>query len=257
MLKTIFVDGDKGGVGKSLVARALVDMFLFGGPVVGLHQPPKVVVFDADRSNPDVCGDGGFEVQGNITATHLTNLETDVGWSEFGDKMDQYVSLGAQTDIRVVVSMPAQIGPKAFDGSIPLVGEIMREVNAVPVWVMSRTQDCINALEFRRKTMTERYASGVVVKNLFFGAGDKFNLWKESDLRSQIIEHGEWAEVEFPEFNDVLLHAIGRKPFQDAIENGTSSGNPLGMGSRLSLQTWRHAVWQALSMVEIVGVGEG
>ena len=172
MLKTIFVDGDKGGVGKSLVARALADMYLYDSR----HAWRDVVVFDADRSNPDVCGEGGYQTGmiSKLISTNLINLETESGWSEFGDAMEQYVGEGRDADIRVIISMPAQIGPRAFDGSIPLVGEILRSVNAIPVWVMSRTQDCITALEARRKAMASHYAHGLVVQNLFFGAADMF-----------------------------------------------------------------------------------
>jgi hypothetical protein len=251
MLKTIFVDGDKGGVGKSLVSRALVDMYL--------HDPRQgerdVVVFDADRSNPDVCGSGGYcvnDTDNNLVSTHLINLETESGWSEFGDRMEAYVD--SERDIRVIISMPAQIGPRAFDGSIPLVGEILRSVNAIPVWVMSRTQDCMNALENRRKTIPAHYEHGLIVKNLFFGATDKFTLWKESLLRQEIVDSGDWAEVDFPECNDILLHKIGRTPFQRVLIEGIS-GNRLGMGSRLSLETWRHEAWQALTRVEDLPTG--
>lgn len=252
MLKTIFVDGDKGGVGKSLVTRALADMYL--------HDPRQseryVVVFDADRSNPDVCGENGYQqgVVDKLVSTSLINLETESGWSEFGDKMERYVGEGREADIRVIISMPAQIGPRAFDGSIPLVGEILRSVNAIPVWVMSRTQDCITALEARRKAMASHYAHGLVVQNLFFGAADKFTVWKASLLHQEIIDSEEWQEVDFPECNDVLLHRIGRTPFQRILDEGIG-GERLGMGSRLSLETWRHEAWSALAKVEDITVG--
>jgi hypothetical protein len=56
-VKTILVDGDKGGVGKSLATRAMVQFYL--------EQPadcrPRLVVFDADHSNPDVYGRDGLK----------------------------------------------------------------------------------------------------------------------------------------------------------------------------------------------------
>jgi len=56
MFRTILVDHDKGGVGNSLATRALGQLYL--------NQPidcrPRFVVFDADHSNPDVCGKDGL-----------------------------------------------------------------------------------------------------------------------------------------------------------------------------------------------------
>lgn len=47
-MKIHLLGGEKGGVGKSFVCRALLQYFL------DLPQPPPFVVFDTDRSNPDV-----------------------------------------------------------------------------------------------------------------------------------------------------------------------------------------------------------
>jgi len=249
MLKTIFVDGDKGGVGKSLVAKAIADMYLHGSKEFRLPEA-QVVIVDADRANPDLCGTGGFKMGGRLAETHYAALDTEEGWREFGDKMEPYID--TEEEIRVIVSMPAQIGPRAFEGDIPLVNEVMRVVNAVPVWVLSRTRDSIDALDFRLRNMPARYTHGVVVKNLFFGASEKFGLWQESAARLQTIVEGNWMEVELPEMNDILLHMIGRAPFQTALEQGTAKGQ-LGLGSRLSLETWRRTAWGNLMAVELVG----
>lgn len=55
MLKTILVDGDKGGVGRSLATRALVQFYL-EQPV---ERRPRLIVFDADHSNLDVSSRDG------------------------------------------------------------------------------------------------------------------------------------------------------------------------------------------------------
>ena len=58
MIKTYFVDGDKGGVGKSFVSRCLVDSFL-NNLVTDMPKIDKLIIVDADPMNPDVvCNDG-------------------------------------------------------------------------------------------------------------------------------------------------------------------------------------------------------
>ena len=48
MLKIFLVDGDKGGVGKSIVTRLLIHYHVTLAPEVR----PSIYVIDSDRSNP-------------------------------------------------------------------------------------------------------------------------------------------------------------------------------------------------------------
>ncbi len=255
-LKTIFVDGDKGGVGKSLITRSLVDMYLQGADQYGMARVPdaQVVVVDADRSNPDVCGQGGLTAGGRIIQTLHASLEDQNGWMEFVNQVETYLQSPDQ-ETRIIVSMPAQIGPRAFDNSIPIVREFMRDFNVVPVWVLSRTRDSIDALDYRLKMMPSQYCHGLVVKNTFWGLAEKFGLWEQSTTRRITVESGDWAECEFPELSDVLMAKIGRIPFHIARDFGSGEG-PLGLGHRMVLDCWRRAAWEGLALVEIFGNGE-
>ena len=160
MFKTILVDGDKGGVGKSLATRALVQFYL--------EQPaerrPRLVVFDADHSNPDVCGRDGLKAGDGILSTGLIDLATEAGWIDFAGRLERIHEL----DCRVIVNMPAQIG-SVFDGRIALVADVLREAHTVPVWVLSRTRESITALEHRLRHLPSQYATGLAIRNLFFG----------------------------------------------------------------------------------------
>ncbi len=66
MIRTYFVDGDKGGVGKSMVARAVVDMLIQSERFL---MPPvdRLFIIDADPTNADVCCPGGFVNQVRLT----------------------------------------------------------------------------------------------------------------------------------------------------------------------------------------------
>lgn len=242
MFKTILVDGDKGGVGKSLATRALVQFYL--------EQPsdhrPRLVVFDADHSNPDVCGRDGLKADEGILSTGLIDLATEAGWIDFAGRLEKIRDL----DCRVIVNMPAQIG-SVFDGRIALVAEVLREARTVPVWVLSRTRESITALEHRLHHLPSQYSTGLAVRNLFFGEAGKFVLWDASPVRKRLVEAGSWIETELPEINDQLLVMMGRRPFHEVARSGIDN-QPLPLGYRLALNTWLRRVVGSLSKIEAV-----
>jgi hypothetical protein len=244
MFKTILVDGDKGGVGKSLATRALVQFYL----EQPTHSRPRLVVFDADHSNPDVCGRDGLKAGEGILSTGLIDLATEAGWIDFAGRLEKVRHM----DCRVIVNMPAQIG-SAFDGSIAIVGEVLREAHAVPVWVLSRTQESITALEHRLRHQPARYVSGLAVRNLFFGDSDKFVLWEASPVRQMLLRGTGWLETELPELNDQLVVMMGRRPFHEVARFGVE-GTPLPLGYRLALRTWLRRAVAALSIIETLPV---
>jgi hypothetical protein len=242
VFKTILVDGDKGGVGKSLATRALVQFYL--------EQPaerrPRLVVFDADHSNPDVCGRDGLKPGDGILSTGLIDLATEAGWIDFAGRLEKIRDL----DCRVIVNMPAQIG-SVFDGRIGLVADVLREARTLPVWVLSRTRESISALEHRLRHMRAQYSTGLAVRNLFFGQADKFVLWETSPVRKALVEDGAWLETELPELNDQLLVMMGRRPLHEVARFGIEN-QPLPLGYRLALQTWLRRTLAALSKIETV-----
>lgn len=241
MFKTIVVDGDKGGVGKSLATRALVQCYL----EQAAEKRPRLVIFDADHSNPDVCGRDGLKAGEGILSTGLIDLATETGWIDFAGRLEKVRDL----DCRVIVNMPAQIG-SVFDGRFALVADVLREANAVPVWVLSRTQESITALEHRLHHLPVQYRRGLVVRNLFFGEADKFTLWETSAVRRTLLDRG-WVETELPELNDQLLVMMGRRPFHEVLRIGIDH-HPLSLGYRLALNTWLRRAVGALSKIEVV-----
>jgi len=247
MLKTFIIDGDKGGVGKSLVARALVHHYLTQDE----GTRPRLVVYDADLSNPDVCGEGGLKPGNGIAHTALLDLSAESGWIDLGSRLETICAAAQTTDYRIIINMPAQIGTRAFDGSIHIVGEVLREANAMPVWLLSRTQESIRALDYRLRNMPARYEAGIVVKNLFFGSADKFLLWQNDPLRQRLVGEGAWSEVDLPEMNDQLAVMIGRRPFHEVLAVGID-GRPLPYGYRLALQSWLKRTGAALEKIEAI-----
>jgi hypothetical protein len=245
MLKTWLIDGDKGGVGKSLATRALVHHLLTKPD----GQRPLVAVFDADMSNPDVCGTGGLSTaNSDLERADIIDLSVEYGWIQLADALADLRRDAGDDEVRVIVNMPAQIGPRAFRGDIPLVSEVLREAGAVPVWMLSRTDESIRTLDERVKAMPERFATGLALRNLFFGAAGKFTRWEQSPLRTNLLEQG-WTESGFPEINDEVISRIGRMPFHVALESGLE-GHPLSHGYRLVLDSWLRGTRAVFTQLE-------
>jgi hypothetical protein len=252
MLRTYLIDGDKGGVGKSLTTRALVHYFLS----MGADVQPIIAVFDADMSNPDVCGKDGLSSSNSPTlaATQILDLSIEQGWIDLSNAIDSLQSQHEGEEIRVIVNMPAQIGSRAFQGTVPIVGEVLRQAHAFPVWLLSRVEDAIRTLEERIKAMPAEFQAGLILRNLFFGESDKFTRWQNSALRSMLIAPDSangfhWDENCLPEINAGVIDTVGRLPFHVAL--GENERKPLlSHGQRLTLKAWLRTTDAVFSRME-------
>ena len=252
MLRTYLVDGDKGGVGKSLTARALVHYHL----TLEAGSRPVIAVVDADMSNPDVCGKEGLSTKNSsaLQATQILDLSVEQGWIDFSNVLDNLQKQHEDEEIRVIVNMPAQIGARAFQGTVPIVGEVLRQAHAFPIWLLSRVEDAIRTLEERIKAMPGRFQNGLILRNLFFGESDKFTRWENSPLRAKLLNLGDesefhWDENRLPEINAGVIDTVGRHPFHVAL--GEDGGRPLlTHGQRLTLKAWLHTTHEVFAQME-------
>ena len=253
MLKTYLVDGDKGGVGKTMTARVLTDA-LIQGELIGL-QNSRVIALDADRTNPDFAGDGGYKKGGSIIMNGLIDLSLPKYWAELANAMEKYVKAGeAGEEIRLVISLPATVGKDVFFAKDGTAGEVMDYLNAVPVWVMGRTKDSVTQLQNRYEAMPKQFEHGMVVLNLFFGTRDRFQVWDASSIRSETVGSGDWIETELPELSDLVAARLGRTPYHVAMDSSRGEGgSQLGMGDILSIRSFRNYASAAISVAERVG----
>ena len=260
MLKSYFIDGDKGGVGKSLFARAFIHYYLS----LPEGKRPKLLLVDADRSNPDVCGKGGFKATDTdplpkeILWADLFDLSTEDGWINLGGKIGRTLNDHGDEELRMIVNMPAQIGTHAFDGSISVVSELLLTANAIPVWLLNRTRESITQIEYRCSALPRRYAVGAVVKNLFFGDSDAFSRWDHSATRKSLIHDDGtgWIEATMPELNPTLLDQIERRPFHKVYADGYN-GEPLGLGAKLALDAWFRTQAKSFAAIDSLTPSDG
>lgn len=250
MLKTIIVDGDKGGVGKTTVARAIADAYV-NAAETGLPAC-KIICLDADHTNPDFCGPGGYEQDGKIHNTGLINIDEPKAWLELVNALEGVIAAAEEEEIRIIISMPAT-AKRSFAGDGE-VAQVLSMLNVVPVWVMGRTADSVTQLQARIESMPRQFERGVVVTNLFFGPRDKFAVWDASATREGIIGSGEWLETSLPELSDMVVTKVGRTPYHKAITTGIGAGGQkLGMGDMIGLRAFSARAGAAMSIIEKIG----
>ena len=230
--KIFMVGGSKGGTGKSIVCSALVDY-------LAAIRNEKVYLIESDTSNPDVGRtylkpvDGVQRLPG--AAFDLDDAE---GWINLIDATERH------PDHHVVVNNAARNG-KGVAAYIGLLANSLRDLKReiVTFWVINRERD---GLELCKKYM-DMVPFGVlhVVRNGYYGALDKFQLYENSKLKSAVEEQGK--SLYFHELNDMTCDIIRNNniPLADAVEDKEH----FGLGGRTALERWRERYSQMFDEV--------
>ena len=253
MIKTYFVDGDKGGVGKSFAARAIADM-LMQSARFNLPKPiNRLLVVDADESNQDVCGAGGFPKLETINTCEVVGkfypISAPEQWVQAGDQVFDIIQDWPDEDEgRVVFSLPAGAGlaiAKAAE-----VTAVMAALNAVHVWVIGTDAGSVEQLQARFDTFPAFYRHGFVIRNLRHGAREGFTHWNKSVTRDQALDWG-WQEIDLPVLTPSVAVDLARTPLHIAErEEASTTGKRLGGGSMVSLKTFRGVAGERLAELE-------
>ena len=258
MIKTYFVDVDKGGVGKSFTARALADMLMQSARFNLPHPINRLLVVDADESNQDVCGKGGFisERVGDCDVSILMRgIETPEQWISVGDEVFRLVQDWPEDEEnRIVFSLPAGAGLAiARAGEVT---EVMAALNAVHVWVIGTDYESVRQLQDRFNQFPKFYGQGFVILNMRHGTRDKFVHWNTSETRTQALANG-WREIEMPVLTPFVASELSRTPLHHAALRGAvNGGKRLGMGSLIAVKTFRGITGARLAEMEQEAVGE-
>lgn len=143
-----------------------------------LAQGERPILVESDTSNPDV-----WKMYENELTTELIDLDDANGWIDFINVCDGH------RDAVVVVNTAARNNPGvAAYGETPsnTLGELDRKL--VTLWVINRQRD---SLELLNDCIASLAGSTVhVVRNSYFGAEEKFELYNNSKLRSQVETAG-------------------------------------------------------------------
>ena len=165
-----FVNGDKGGVGKSWLARIIAwQMLLDGVPVEGIDGDPR-------NAHLRRYYGGSFTV-------HRPYLRSEQGWSELIDTV-----ASAADDTAILIDLPAGAGDDLETQMRRLVRGLPADRPVVHIWVACEEEDSITL--FDRVRWLAKAPSTAFVMNGRFGSPETFELWRNSRLREEHLRDG-------------------------------------------------------------------
>lgn len=186
----VLVDGDKGGVGKSFMARALA------GQLLTRRYP--VHCFDGDYRN------GLLERHyGKHCPVERLDLRTEEGFSDFYDTLDWI-----DDDAIVICDLPAGVGGRLQSEAerLHFNRDFGREI--IHVWMADTGEDSVR--QFKELQFLANPAHSAFVMNLRGKTDPKrFAIWHESNLRTWFLAGG-GLELRLPHMADGLHDRIAR-----------------------------------------------
>lgn len=254
MIKTYFVDGDKGGVGKTTVARFVADT-LINAEANGIEKIDRLFIVDCDPSNADVCGPGGY-IDEKIENTKVFAIEHPIrngqDWIDLIDSLENKIGNHDKDNVRLVFSLPAAAGLIILENKD--ISDMMEYFNGVPLWVMGNDDSSIEALQRRVSGMPIQYEKGFVIRNLKHGLADSFRSWNHSKLKAELMNEDSgynWTEIDFLTLHTNVMLDLGRTPIHKAIsDRAGADGKKLGLGTHISVKTFRGTMGKRLAVIE-------
>lgn len=240
MARVIFSGGSKGGVGKSVVAATLADILIEHGQSVAIMDAdrtnPDVIRFFWDVSpaymkdgkeleepsekasrevkaafaklieSPTVTVEEKYTVKlgSEGTKASLLDLQEKKDW----DFLLNSVHKDAETDITYIVNLPGG-ADKVLLSQIDRFGSAMKKLK-VPItflWALSRRADSVISLSFMLDALKRNNINLIVLKNLVFGAKEKFSRFDKSNTAKDVADAGALITT-FPEMDDLLFDKI-------------------------------------------------
>ena len=209
----ILVGGGKGGVGKSLFSMAVVDYL----------ESTKAVPFliETDTSVPDV-----FKTYRETIEGELVNLDEREGWIELVNLIE------SRPESTIVINTGArnQTGITNFGRTLrKALPELKRKLGVF--WLIDRKRESLELLSDFSAALPE--AEVHVVRNMYLGAENKFELYNGSNMRAA-IERAGGKSLNFPELADRVTDAMnkGRLTIAKACKE-------LSFGDRIEVERWR------------------
>lgn len=225
----IIVHGDKGGVGKSMVASVLVDLLM--------QAKISTAIIDADTRNPDVV-----RMFNNSDCPKIClNLRVSDGW------MDVIDFVHANPGYTFILSMPAGIGEsmqQEFGDFVRFLRSQAKNGNSVELhmwWVLNLFPDSVNLLKSALDAHPNQFDKVVVVRNNVFGLPADFIFWNESPLKI-MVEAANGMTVDLPGLHLRVLKKLFDPskilPFSIAIKHEMSDALEFMPSERAKLESW-------------------
>ncbi len=221
-----FVGGEKGGVGKSVVARLLSQYFIDNA------RPWRAL--DADRSHPTLSRYYG-EFTAPIDLDHFESI-------------DQVMELAAEEDCNVLIDLPAQ-SQRFLDRWIEDNGvlELCEELE-IPVYFWHLVDDGRDCATLLAKFLDAYHShlNCVVVKN--GGCGKDFS---EVEAIPLLASDASVQQIFIPELHEATIRKVDRQNFSfwAAANLKDAEGAHLSMMERQRTKVWLKKCYAAFDSV--------
>lgn len=202
-MKVIFFHGDKGGVGKSFLCSAFLDL---------CPETWVIALIDADTTNRDV-----YDTT-EVSHKALVNIGTQEGWVEFANYLEAFKKDGVEV---VGVSLPAAASEK-IEQHARLIGLMVKALDAdvCVTWVLGETRLSVDLLG-KLGDNWDFMSHLLIAKNRHHRSD--FVHWEKSKLRKELVSDGA-EEFDVPNLGDSGKESLA----------GTGS-----FGGRIVLDDWQ------------------
>lgn len=214
MNKPIYiVAGNKGGVGKSIVTMALLDYLKKNG-----NDP---LFIETDTTNPDV-----WKSHKNTMQSTVLELDDADGWIQ----LINYADSNPHCPIVINTAARNNRGVERYGKTL---GNTLKELDRelITMWVINRQRDSLELLLDYMDALPEGKVH--VLKNTYFGEDYKFELYNNSNTRTEIESKG-GKSLTVADLADRVSDDLYSKRLSiaDAIKE-------LPLGNRAELLRWR------------------
>lgn len=214
------VGGNKGGAGKSVVAKSIVEWLQ--------EQAVPITIVDGDKRTPDVAA-----VFNGALRTVQFDLHEDAGWPYFSDYLCQNNIEG-----HIVVNLPDGINDRAilfFERFSMLAKGYGYQVKVL--FVMNALPDGLHL--FAR--LAHSFPEVIPVKNLHFGKPTSFTHFDAA----YGIEHGD-RSILFPAMNERIMRVVRESnlSFSDFITQRDETESNFTY-AKIVVADWRDAMLEA------------
>jgi len=222
----IVCDGNKGGVGKSLLATTITSLLMM--------DEHSVTLIEADQTNPDVAR--RFNGYAPILLADLSDKD---GWFSLLDELESI-----KTEY-IVMSLPAGLNEVEAIQSLLQRTLSCLGIELKHVFCLSRQVDSVSLLE---KSLNKGLASfaqtSIAIKNGFFGRDEQFDRWRDSKLRELWIKKG-FTDSFLDELNHRLIDLLELNPLPLHLLREASLSTAL----RIDLEDWLNSAQVSLSTI--------
>jgi hypothetical protein len=254
-IKTFLVDGGMPGCGRSLAVRTLADLYIRGYQDKKLShgRVPKARVYVWDACN-DPTIETGYQMwhaRGDATV-HTGKLDSEQGAQAYGTIANLVLEAAQDGPVRFIIDLPAVQDSELLEKR--LMNGMLHDLNAIPIWILTRQAMSLGLLADRVDVMPEIYRNrGVVIRNSKFSHWNDYVEWRNSGLRRALVEHGRWLDLYMLFCNQHAQAAMDRDipnmPFNIANEKALADGAWMGL-LRIAIQLFAGSECDEWNVIE-------